>query len=363
MTKHLDVLDRLAPLVGTSEPSIEMFLRRRDRKRRNERIGAAVVGLSVFLAAVWLVTNAGSYDGAPVPANSSPGPTAPTPSVEFTADPARNFVLDLNTGDVTPLPAAILRTVDRSRWTGRYAPSPDGTRLAYVGIARNGSRQIFVARLDGSRIRQVTRDPVGAFAPAWSPDATMIAYLGRAELGGGRLFVLDLATGGSTSVNNEHGGEPQFTPDGSSIVYPSEGTRRLLIAPATGGPGAVFMKPGRGLHDAGNAAISPDGTLVTYLGGGSPKAPDGSPLKFHGREIEHAGPGRFISRLDGTRFRLLPCFEVNSAGAWSPDGTRVVCSGGRNRIVVVDVATGTPTHVADGRLAVWVDDHTLIVEE
>ena len=40
----------------------EDFLRRRDRKRRNQRIAAGVVGIAVFVAAGWIVTSVSSLD-------------------------------------------------------------------------------------------------------------------------------------------------------------------------------------------------------------------------------------------------------------------------------------------------------------
>ena len=49
--------------------SFERLVRRRDRKRRNQRIAAAVVGIAVFVAAVWIVTTAGSFDRTATPAD------------------------------------------------------------------------------------------------------------------------------------------------------------------------------------------------------------------------------------------------------------------------------------------------------
>jgi outer membrane protein assembly factor BamB len=46
----LDELDRYAPLFRSMEPSYGGLLRRRERKRRNQRIGAAVVAIVVMLA-------------------------------------------------------------------------------------------------------------------------------------------------------------------------------------------------------------------------------------------------------------------------------------------------------------------------
>jgi hypothetical protein len=43
-----------------------------------------------------------------------------------------------------------------------------------------------------------------------------------------------------------------------------------------------------------------------------------------------------------------------------------VCSGedgvSGGGVIIVDVATGNFTRVADGNVAIWLDDHTLLVE-
>ena len=44
------------------EPSFDDLIRRRHRKRRNQRIAAGVVGIAVFVAAVWIVTSGRSFD-------------------------------------------------------------------------------------------------------------------------------------------------------------------------------------------------------------------------------------------------------------------------------------------------------------
>jgi hypothetical protein len=57
-------VERLAP----PEPAYERLVERRDRKRRNQRITAGVVGIAVFVAAVWIVTSIGSFDRMQTPA-------------------------------------------------------------------------------------------------------------------------------------------------------------------------------------------------------------------------------------------------------------------------------------------------------
>jgi hypothetical protein len=59
---------------------------RRDRKRRNQRITAGVVGIAVFVTAVWIVTTAGSFDRTATPADKptvNPADTAQEVALGF----------------------------------------------------------------------------------------------------------------------------------------------------------------------------------------------------------------------------------------------------------------------------------------
>jgi hypothetical protein len=83
-------LERIARRVPVPEAAYERMLHRRDRKRRNQRIAAGLVGIAVFVAAVWIVTSVGSFDQSQTPAVPGPdtGPTetgstvAPDPDAE-----------------------------------------------------------------------------------------------------------------------------------------------------------------------------------------------------------------------------------------------------------------------------------------
>ena len=64
--------------VGQATPPPDGYgrmLRRRDRKRRNQRIAAGVVAIAVFAAPVWIVASGGRADRATTPAATAP----PTP--------------------------------------------------------------------------------------------------------------------------------------------------------------------------------------------------------------------------------------------------------------------------------------------
>lgn len=353
MSDPRSLLERESRRFIQHDGAFERLLRRRDRKRRNQRITAGVVGIAVFVAAVWIVTSGGAFDRTQTPAAS--GPTVSVPrALEV------DYVIDLNTGMMTPLPEAIIRSLGEGRphTYGRYAASPHDSTLAYVALDDDGRFQVFVAKLDGRRIRQVTHDPVEATSPAWSPDGMRIVYEGYSSGGVRGLFVLDVATGEATKVIDvpKPGASPTFTPDRSSIVY-TGGTNQqpeLRIVRVTGGQSSLLVEPGGGIEDSGNGSLSPDGSLVTYLGGGFPES----------GEVEHCGPCRFVANADGTGRRVIAGWVANPAGTWSPDGSRIVTGTGYpgGAIWVIDVATGERAEVARGGMAIWLDDHTLLVE-
>ena len=75
-----DVRTILMQGVGGATPppdGFERMLRRRDRKRRDQRIMAGVVGIAVFVAAIWIIATGGPFDRTLTP-GGSPEPSGPT---------------------------------------------------------------------------------------------------------------------------------------------------------------------------------------------------------------------------------------------------------------------------------------------
>ena len=353
---------------------------------------AVIVGAFMVTAAVWIVATGGPFDrtqtsarsGATAPAHPTttravdthvPLATAHPPWYTPTAKSDLDYVIDLNNGEMTPLPDAIIRspsayprlaeTAEPLFALTRYAVSSDGSMLAFVGTGEEGTPQIFIAGIDGTGVRQVTHDPTGARSPAWSPDGTTIAYSGdaggfgqRAGFGQGNLYVVDVATGESRLIRQGGGSlySPQFTPNGSSLLYSDWNITTaartaypvLRIVPVTGGESTLLFGEGHGgLADARNGSLSPDGSLVTMAGT---------------RDRRRRGLVQFVANADGTGLRQIPGRACSPAGTWSPDGRRIVCSDEAGGIVVVDIATEDSSLVANGRAAIWLDDHTLLVE-
>jgi Tol biopolymer transport system component len=341
-------VERAAGQFRLPEESFERLLRRRDRKRRNKRIAAGVVGIAVFVAAVWVVTGVGSLDRSEtsvVPGGDVTGPT-PTPPAGIRLGP---YLIDLNTGEQTPLPTSIAGV-------GGYTVSPDGTMVAYVNDDHEGRGQVYIASLDGTDVRPVTHFGPGAGLPDfpdWSPDGAAIAYVFPLE--DPNIFVLDLATGETSQVTNLGALFPQFSPDGASIVYwdiRGDGIG-VWSVPVTGGKSTLLVGGGKSDVQASFPKFSPDGSSLA---------------------VACSGPGLggiCIADADGTNLReLVSGQEIAFPGTpvyapeWSPDGTRIAYTSRANnndRVFVVDVATGETTFVAEGKVDDWLDDHTLII--
>ena len=297
MSDPRSLLERESRRFIQQDGAFERLARRRDRKRRNQRIRAGLVGIVVFVAAVWIVTSVGSLDRTQTPADpggaetgpavTEPTETAPaeTEPTAAGADPKTDFLLDLDTGKMTQLPESIVGTEDG---TAGYAVSPDGSEVAYYGHAEDGSVQVFVANLDGTHVRQITDNAAATMlwsgSPGWSPDGTRIAYVGhRTGDFTGRGFVIDLASGVTTQVtsDSEEVGSIQFSPDGSSILYttwvpstsgPPFVDHRVRIVPLTGGEASTLVSGDRtwdGWGGPTEARLSPDGSLLSYLCGNS----------------------------------------------------------------------------------------------
>jgi hypothetical protein len=72
MSDPRSLLERESRRFIQQDGAFERLRRRRDRKRRNQRIAAGVVGIAVFVAAIWIVTSGASSDRTQAPANEPP---------------------------------------------------------------------------------------------------------------------------------------------------------------------------------------------------------------------------------------------------------------------------------------------------
>src|SRR5229473_2487545 len=164
--------------------------------------------------------------------------------------------------------------------------SPDGKRLAFASTSYKGRFHIFVGRFDEGRlsdVQQLTPERVSdlpryyyskvdhEISPVWSRDGSEILFISnRGHIHG---------TGGFWRMKAEPGAEareihyeettwrarPDFSPDGSRIVYSSYLGRQwhqLWVMPANGGDAFPISY---GDWDETNVRCSPDGKLLAFI--------------------------------------------------------------------------------------------------
>jgi Tol biopolymer transport system component len=368
MSSPREVVDRVGGRFPLPDDAFERLAHRRDRKHRNQRIGAGALVLLLMLVAAGAFARALMIEGFPADGTRLPTPPpteepAPIVSIDWERVPGvtveGDAIVDIRTGEITPLPAGITSVLKR----GGYAVAPGGDALLFETHGRGSKgNQIFVANVDGTNVRQLTDAPGGATAGSWSPDGTkIVALLGGREGSDPRpdvdLALVDVATAETTTLASGPEGdfnEPHFSADAQRVLFgrftKPEGSDTFGI-PVGGGDATLVFE------ERWNAIFSPDGRTIVY---------DASVSVG-----DTGGLEQWLADADGSHPRpLVPNDEPFSFfPSWSPDGTRIVYlkwpHGADPRVAVVDVANGTPTFSVlthEPGVGVWLDDNTLLVD-
>jgi Tol biopolymer transport system component len=201
--------------------------------------------------------------------------------------------------------------------------SPDGKWIAFSNIG--GQEDLFIARTDGSEIRQLTNDPEKDRGPSWSLDGKRIYFYSQRP---NRYEVWSIGVDGSGLRQVSHtSGEsflwPSMMPDGHTLsvvnstdtylmpLNPDGTATRVEPLPPMPNPGDHFTSP----------ALSPDGKRFAGSTG----------LAMFG-----STPGIWIYSFDSKRYERL--IDRGDFGQWLPDGKRLLFRDGGN-ISVIDLAT------------------------
>ena len=81
----------------------------------------------------------------------------------------------METARVSPTTATQYELTSEPAW------SPDGRKIAYVGMGDDGNTDVYVVGADGRGQRRLTRYVGVDGNPAWSPDGRKIAFTRRAR--------------------------------------------------------------------------------------------------------------------------------------------------------------------------------------
>ena len=240
------------------------------------------------------------------------------------------------------------RVMNSSETATSPSVSPDGQWLAFYMQRENGQEDLWVARKDGTGLRQLTNDAAHDRRPRWSADGTrLIFYSDRS----GRYQVWTIAAdGGGLMQVTDYPGQvifPVWSPDGTRGIATIFQDRKVLMfdprVPAgqqkleelpqfPDGFAPVSWSPD-GTRVAGHANNRPERGIVIYnveartyeevtQSGSFPAwLPDSRRLLFNG------GDGRELNLLDTTTKIIAPVFassgETLGRVELSPDGREI----------------------------------------
>ena len=121
------------------------------------------------------------------------------------------------------------RITDDNNYIELLSCSPDGKWIAFDSN-RSGNVDIWIMRIDGTELRQLTTHPAHDWGPNWSPDGKMLAFHSLRN-GNRDLFMMPVAGGAVKSLTNhpEQDFLPRWSPDGEKILFFSSRSGNLDV--------------------------------------------------------------------------------------------------------------------------------------
>ena len=345
MIDERDLLERALHRFEPQPGLTERIYRRREQKRRKQRIRAGGLGLAIAIGVGWLGLSA-IRSTPSIPADS-PTPTAtvlhgePHPNGWVALDSDGDIYLVRPGQDARRLEVAGSDIADDSCPTW----SPDGTRLSFgrlTGSSSDAELVIVAVGRDGAigAPKVIALDgfhTLPGFDPhpcaTWAPDGQWAAFVGSGE-----VWVADMHTGAIRRLPDLRPTDIEWRPGTDELAIAGDiGPNRAAETSST--PVTVYSVSTGELRQLGsvraaNLTWSPDGSTLAYQGG------------------ENDADELWLVDADGANVRLLTHVGTANHGVgpvWSPTGERIAYqrlaygSGERHEVVLVSVADGNET--------------------
>jgi serine/threonine protein kinase len=241
----------------------------------------------------------------------SPAPVTPSsPPVSSTETLTPVLVLVTETAAVAPEAAPVSQGTPQGGGTGE---------IAFATITQKVA-QIFMTNLDGTTLRQLTRDLNGACNFDWSPDGRQIVYVSpcaakTSQYPNSALYLLDLETSTVSLLFPAHAGdfEPAWSPDGTKIAFTSmrdKSSMQIYVYNFNDTSISRLTLPENNVQSR-YPAWSPDGTKIAYT------VRRIGLLQIWTMDADGGNKQQLI-RAGGSVSHYLP--------AWSPDGKYLIFS-------------------------------------
>jgi Tol biopolymer transport system component len=306
MSEYRSTLERELERLSPPRIPFDQLARRRDRKRRDQRIRAGVLGLAIAIAVGWLGLNA-IRSTPSVPADD-PTPT-PTDGVLRRGSEVLHYKMgelvgvDPQTGESRGIVAASDIALGRIL---SAALSADGRWVAFDVGHRPTALSVVKADVKAEgEPRQMAVNP-GPWA--WSPTTAQLAAVESGSDDGDSLILIDPATGDVVDLGPVVG-------DLTTLAWSPDGTQ---IAYGTLPSGSVYIV---NVEDGSSRLLAEDVGYTYGIGGSTIHwSPDGNHIAIAG--AAEAGPSRlYLVDVDGSGLRAIDD-QVQDV-AWSNDGSRL----------------------------------------
>lgn len=196
--------------------------------------------------------------------------------------------------------------------------SPDGTQIVFRSNRTNGTGnpegdfELFLMRADGSDLRQLTRNDFDDRHPTFSPDGKAVYFVSTGGTDTYQLYALDLVTGDTRQLTRmgRDVKMPDCSPDGRWLLFQSEGEAddshtQEIYRMRTDGTELVRLTSNRANDKV--PQFSPDGTSIVFQ-----TDRDGN-YELYRMEMD-----------GGRQTRLTHVAGKDKRISWSPDGRKIV---------------------------------------
>lgn len=152
-----------------------------------------------------------------------------------------------------------------SRIFGSASVSPNGLQVAYVVQSSDKNSDLYLAKLDATEERQLTKASGMSWDPSWSKDEKKLVYASNSD-GDWEIYTVNVDDGKITKLtdNSFLDGNPRWSPNGDRILFNSDrdGDWEIFTMDTDGGNVKAITENS---SSDWAPSWSPDGLWIVYV--------------------------------------------------------------------------------------------------